>query len=561
MEEISAPLVTALACSTAAGKNPWVPLAFVFLLAAPDSVPPLFMDPEVHDAVHAIAPQPVLWTLAIVFAILAVLESLADKIPVVEKWLLPVSTAWRPFAAVAVAAIVGVPTALELGDPEVTAGFSSIHAVKAGAILPMTLSIASVVGGGLFGWLATIGKTGTRLLLSFVPIPSLGFLHSVLDDLVAIGLTLAGLMFADSKLLAIALGIYFVIGLFVGPVLTRLTWIHFRIGIALLKKGWRAMTKRPPAVPSVPKWVLRVMEKKGEATEGVTALPCYAYHVPTVGRFRSGYAVFSESSVYFAVRSFFRSKLVEFPREDLQRIGLASSTTRRILAITGKLDQGPLRNVFLYFFPSVDDDIVPLVLEGASRSKLVEVRPRSESARRGVLGYDARDRDGGRYRSDAGSLRTQAVVTIATAIIGGVLTGGVFIPIGAGYLFSPLRVRAVLGLAFSLYFALCVLGSFGFGWPAAVVYAAILNAVALRDLSRAAVRARIEGIVDKDAFLPPVANRVWVPEPRVLRDADRSKDGDRVPITDGGWRAVVAAMQEESDEGSFDPRALPEPGA
>jgi hypothetical protein len=106
-----------------------------------------------------------------------------------------------------------------------------------------------------------------------------------------------------------------------------------------------------------------------------------------------------------------------------------------------------------------------------------------------------------------------------------------------------------------------VLGTFGFGWPAAVFYAVILNAVALRDLSRAAVRARIEGIVDKDAFLPPVANRVWVPEPRLARESDRSKEGDRVPLTDGGWRAVVAAMQEEASEPSFDARALPEPGA
>src|SRR5687768_9160473 len=103
---IPSSVVAAVALSAAAGKNPWIPLGLLFLLAAPDSVPPILIDPALHAQLHAIAGAEVLWTLGIVFSILAVLDSLADKLPFVERWLVPVSTTYRPFAGVAVASII-----------------------------------------------------------------------------------------------------------------------------------------------------------------------------------------------------------------------------------------------------------------------------------------------------------------------------------------------------------------------------------------------------------------------------------------------------------------------
>ena len=49
-------MVAAVASSAAAGKNPWLPLALIFLLAAPSSVPGVMMDPALHGQLHSLGP-------------------------------------------------------------------------------------------------------------------------------------------------------------------------------------------------------------------------------------------------------------------------------------------------------------------------------------------------------------------------------------------------------------------------------------------------------------------------------------------------------------------------
>ena len=86
-----------------------------------------------------------------------------------------------------------------------------------------------------------------------------------------------------------------------------------------------------------------------------------------------------------------------------------------------------------------------------------------------------------------------------------------------------------------------------FGWPAAVAYATLLNVLCLRDLARNAIKARVEGFVDKRAFLPLVCGRSWIPERAVARPADLHRDADALPITDGNWRAVLEILKTEVD--------------
>jgi len=549
VEGIPASVVTAIALSAAAGKNPWIPLGLLFLLAAPGSVPAIFMEPELHTALHHLGPAPLLWSLAAAFLLIACLESLADKISLVETWLVPLSTMWRPFASVAVAAIVGyavadaVPIEIELEAAlpiEVTLAQTDYW--LGGSVFAVT-----ILGGAIYGWLSTIGKTGTRLVLALVPLPSLKLIHSFVDDLFALALTFAGFALGDSLLLVIALALYLLLGLFTGPILTRLAWINFRIGLALIHKLRRkAGAEREQTF--APKWLARALTDEGVDASTVHLSPCYAYKAREAGRCRAGFLVLAADRAYFATRVMWRPVLVAFPHERLTRVGVAQTTTTRSVALSETTETGAIDEVVLYFFPSVEEDVLPELAAAAEATGLLRVRPDSESARAGLPGYAQRGKSV-RFilPLEAGSLRTQALVTIAGATIAGVLTGGLFIPIGLGYALSPFPRRFFVGLVASGYLTLAVLGSMGFGWPVAVIYAVLLNTLALRDLTRAALKARVDGYVDKRAFLPSVSERVWVPEARVLEDADHHKGGDRVPLTDGPWRTVVALLAEDAD--------------
>jgi len=544
MDPVPASVVTAIALSAAAGKNPWVPLGLLFLLAAPESVPGILMEPELHGELHAMGPAGVLYTLGMIFVVVAVLESLADKIPWVERWLVPVSTSWRPFAAVAVATIVGLAAA---GIPqEESLATMSADAVRAGGVLlPGSIVAICVVAGVVYGWIATVGKTGTRLLLSMVPLPSLRLAHSFLDDLFAIVASFAGLALSDSLLLFVAAVVYLAVGLVLGPILTRLAWIHFRIGIGIARKLIRGATRDTPAVPKLPRWLRDHLEKQGVEPAAVTVLPAYTYRAPVVGRCRAGLLVVSDGTVRFVARILFRPRELRLDTGTLLRIGLATATTSRSVTLVDRGAGGAPRETVLYLFPAYDDEVLPLLERGAEASGLVRVRPHGESARRGLPGFAERA-SSSRYvpAERAGSLRVQALVTIAAAVGLGILTGGVLVPIGTGYLFSPFKARFAIGLGVSTYLALCVVGTFGAAWPVAVLYAVILNTLALRDLTRAALKARIDGFVDRRAFLPPVAERVWVPAAQLVRPDDRWRPEDGVPITDGPWRAVWHVLRE-----------------
>jgi hypothetical protein len=574
MDAIPTSVMTAVAMSTAAGKNPWLPFGLLFVLAAPAAVPELFIEPHLHAQLHALGPPVVLYTLGAVFLVLALADSLADKISLVEKWLVPVSTAWRPFAGVAVSAIVAyaaarTPAAQELGRElgalAGPAGPVPLVAAPGGpaALGPLPVATAdlgasalvggsvfalSVLLGSVYGVLSSIGKTGTRLLLSLVPLPALRLAHSFVDDLFALGVCVLGLAHAGDTLAVAAAILYLGVGLLVAPLFLRLARIHLKIGLALLRKGGRvagaaeARTHHEP-----PAWVREALAARGVDPGAVTCLPAYAYRLPELGRVRDGWLVFGGGAVRFVARVWFRARVLDLHGDRLARVGLAQTATTRMVTLVervpGAAGAPTLREALLYLYPATEDEIVPLVERAAGGTSLVRVRPDSGSARAALPGFV----DAGRSvrflpASEAGSLRAQALTTIVAAIAIGVLTGGVFVPIGAGYALSPFRRRFVGGLLLSVYLSLCVVGTWGLGWPAALVYATLLNAVALRDLARAALRARVDGFVDRRAFLPPVADRVWVPQTGLRSEADRWAAGDAMPVTDGGWRAVLRGL-------------------
>jgi hypothetical protein len=298
-----------------------------------------------------------------------------------------------------------------------------------------------------------------------------------------------------------------------------------------------------------PAWVREALAVRGSDAHAAVFLPAYAYRLPELGRVRDGWLVFGDRAVRFVTRVWFRPRVLELAGERLARLGLAQTATTRIVALIertpGASGAPTLREVRLYLYPATEDEVVPLVERAAGGASLVRVRPESVSARSALPGFTDAGRSV-RYlpAGEAGSLRAQAVTTIVAAVVLGVLSGGVFIPVGAGYALSPFRRRFLAGMLLSVYLSLCVVASWGLGWPAAVLYATLLNAVALRDLARAALRARIDGFVDRRAFLPPVADRVWVTESGLRSPEDRWQAEDGLPVTDGGWRAVVQWLDQ-----------------
>lgn len=536
MGAIPSSMVAAVACSAAAGKNPWVPLALIFLLAAPSSVPSILMEAELHQGLHGLAPVEVLWTLGGVFLALALADSLADKIGFIEKWLVPISTAWRPFAGVAAASLIGVAAADQattaLPEPAVVTADAGWLAF--GSIVALTVALAA-----LASWIATMGKTGARLLMTMVPIPGLKLAHSFVDDLFAFAASVAGLAFGHTTLVAVLVLLYLAAGIVTGPLLTRLTWISVRIGWSLVRKGWRAMREEPPLPSAPPAWLSKWIA--AERLEGASAVPAYVYRAPSVGRCRAGFLVLAEDRVAFVTRVMWRPRAYAIEEARLARVGYADTATARVVTLVERLESGALREARVYLFPAREDEVLAVLEEGAARAALVRVRPDGEAARRGLPGFADRERSV-RFlpASEAGSLRLQGLVTIAAAVIVGVLTGGVFVPIGAGYLLSPFKRRFVLGVLASGYLSLCIALSMGLGWPAAVLYASVLNVLALRDLTRNALKARVDGYVDRRAFLPLVASRVWVPASAPIAARDRELGAEA--LSDGTWRAVVRLL-------------------
>ena len=542
-------MMAAIACSAAAGKNPWLPMGLLLLLAAPTEVPALLMDPGLHLALHGLAPAEVLYGFGSFFLALGCLESVADKLPWVERWLVPVSTTWRPFAAVAVAFVIAYAAAEAVSvTPEADALAAGPLVLTAGPTwASASLMTVTVALGLLFGWLSTVGKTGTRLVLSLVPLPGLRLAHSFLDDLFAIGATVAGFVLGDSVILMLIAALYLLIGLFLGPVLFRLTRIHLRIGAATFSKGLSHLFRMPPRVATTPRWVLRHVEAAGLSIDASGILPAYGYRIPTLGWVRDGHVLLLPNRIVFITRVWFRPRSLDVPRERLGRLGLSATMTGRSVAIVERAPGGGLRQTLLHLFPALEAESATRLADAANGAGLCRVRVSSESARRMVPGYGQRT-DSERFvqESEAGSLRLQSMVTIAAALGVGLLTGGVIVPIGTGYILSPFKLRFGLAMAVTAYLSLCVLGTLGLGWPAAVLYAVLLNALALRDLTRAAIKARVDGFVDRQEWLPVVCGRVWIAPELLVDEGDRlAADAEDGGIAEGTLRSVLRSLASD----------------
>lgn len=580
-------LITAAAAGAASGKNPWLPFGVLFLIAAFGQVPRFLMDPELHAGIHGLAPPWVLLGLAAVFLVLAVLDSFADKVGWIESWLTPLSVAWRPFAAVGVSALIA--HAVFAGeDPALLAGAAApdLGAIGAGAspggawlAAPLALAAAvpadwgtaalgvgaesgntgtaitggllfvvTLVVGTLFGLLATIGKIGTRLLLVLVPVPHLKLAHSFLDDLFAFCVTLLGLLLDSGPLSWLAIGagaLYLLVGLVVAPTLARLTYIQFRTAWALVGKARRSWLGEVAGTAPVPAWIARRLAERGEDRERIVAFPAYTYRAPGIGFCRVGYAVWSPTGFRFFARAWFRPRELAVPTARLLRIGVADTATVRQFVVVEEVAPGEMREYAFTLFPALAAEVDAAVKQGAVAAGWDRVRPRSDSARRGLPGAPGVSL-GRRYvpAAKAGSLELQGFVTVLVAAAVGVLTVGACVPVGAGYLLSPFKPRFFAGLAVTAYLTLLALT--GAGWPVAVLYGVLFNVVALRDLTRQAIKAHVDGYVDRRAFVPPVCGAVYVPRERVLSAQDRGEGESFADAIDGSWRTAVRILRGEA---------------
>ena len=536
MPQAPSTLIAAILCSAAAGKNPWVPLGLLALAAAPESLPGYLLDPAVQGRLHSIAPSGVLWGVGAVLIGLAFLESLGDKVPGVEQWLVPLSAAWKPLAATIVASLLawaGMP--LPVAADGATAGLGVAGAVAPGlvthdaqALSAVSVAALTVLLGSLAGYLATVGKVGARLLLSLIPVPGLKFAHSVVDDFFALFASGVGLALGDTTFVAaLALG-YLVVGLFAGPLLARLTGIYLRVLRAFVGLASPDSSPRP-----IPAWAR-------ERVADATAVRAYVLRAAGIGRARHGVLVFDAEGVRFLTRRlFFGVREWRAASDVLSRVGFAETATTRALLVSSRDEGGVAERVF-YLFPTPADHVETALDAIRAGADLREVNPASESSRAGLPGYQ---RDDTRYRpaAVAGDLRLQAIVTFAAAIGVGVLTLGIYIPIGAGYVFSPFGRRFAFGTLLSIYLLLCAMGTGFVTLPVTIAYGVILNLIALRDLIRQAIRARTDGFVDKRAFLPLVARRVFVP-PAGVRDV-RDQELSPAVAVEAGWRSVASALK------------------
>jgi len=538
-------LVAAVLVSAAAGKNPWVPFGLLALVAAPTSVPSWLLDPVVHARLHSIAPEPALWTFGAVMVVLALLESFGDKLPGVEAWLVPLSTAWRPFAATVLATLVawaGLDVPASALPQYTQVGTEAVASAQVLAFGSLGWAGLTVLLGTFAGYLASVGKVGGRLLLSLVPVPGLKLAHSFADDAFAIIASALGLMLADSKVVLALAALYLLVGLFTGPWLARLASIYVRVLLSLLR---RANPDRAALV--LPAWAREQAQAIG-ADPDRHALRVYTFRARHVGRARHGYLLFGENEVRFVSKTLLGVRALCVPEAEIARIGLAETATVRAVTLVGRTPTEHWESRF-YLFPAHPDEVEASLVAGARHARLVAVSADSESARVALPGHGRNDE---RYRpaAVAGDLRAQALTTIISASVVGVLTMGVYIPIGAGYVFSPFPRRFVISTLLSVYLALSAVGTAFTALPVTIAYGVILNIVALRDLTRHAVQARVDGYVDKATFLPLPDHRVWVPEDAVVRAGDTQVHDLR--LVDGPWRLVVEALGASVDA----PRAI-----
>jgi hypothetical protein len=98
----------------------------------------------------------------------------------------------------------------------------------------------------------------------------------------------------------------------------------------------------------------------------------------------------------------------------------------------------------------------------------------------------------------------------------------------------------------SVYLALSAVGTAFTALPVTIAYGVILNIVALRDLTRHAVQARVDGYVDKATFLPLPDHRVWVPRDAVAACRATREVHDTL-LVDGPWRLVAEALGASVD--------------
>lgn len=568
-------LITAAAAGAAAGKNPWLPFGVLFLLAIFARVPSFLIEPGLHRGLHEMVAPEVFLGLAAVFLTLAVLDSFADKVQWIECWLTPLSAAWRPFAAVGVSLLIAHSAAagedLELlrsaaGGEGGAVGCMAFSPESLAMVLPsldgwrpdaVTGSLAggalfalTLLVGTVFGLLATVGKIGTRLLLTFVPVPHLKLAHSLLDDVFAFCVTAAGLLLQDGPgaWVATAAGaLYLAVGLVVGPTLARLTFIQFRTAWGLLEKAHRHVSGERLAALPPPPWLRRWLAAQDQEVTRAIVLPAYTHRAAGMGHFRPGQLVFLPTGIWFVARGLWRPRALVVKSERIARLGYAESATlRQLVVVEWAASSRPREHVFA-LFPALSAEVEAVLARGAEVARLARVRPRSPSARRGLpgaLGIPL----GGRYvaAAAAGRLELQGATTVVAAGVLGLLTVGVFVPIGAGYLLSPFQRRFWLGLAVSGYLSLLALT--GAGWPIAVFYGILLNVVALRDLARQAIKAKVDGYVDRWAFLPPVCTVVFVPEALVVSEDDRGDGEAPASVGDGPWRVVARALRREARE-------------
>jgi hypothetical protein len=228
--------------------------------------------------------------------VLVLVEFVVDKIPYVDSFWDAVHTLVRPLAA-------------------------AFLAFLALSVAPLELRLTGAVFAGLIALAAHASKAGVRVILNARPRPRVTFMLSLLEDILAVVVTVTALTEPAVGLLA---AVFFFIATFLfARSLWRAALLGVRASTARLRgffgsPGWRHVTRLPRVYRSL-------VQPEEVGTKPTVATRAALLGIRGAGAYRNGWLLLERGRTAFLYRSRLRARRLELP------IASAASVRKGIL--------------------------------------------------------------------------------------------------------------------------------------------------------------------------------------------------------------------------------------